>query len=93
MATGIATVASPVGVTTDLIRHEFNGLLATSPEQWICALERLLQDDVLRRKLTANARRTIEDSYSLQIWGPRLVALFDQLCAAPHSLQPAATAA
>lgn len=93
MASGIATVASPVGVTTDLIRHEFNGMLANSPDEWFCALERLLQDDILRRRITENARRTIEDSYSLQLWGPRLVGLFDQLRATPHALRTTAIAA
>jgi hypothetical protein len=43
-------------------------------------LNRLVNDGSFRRKLSLNARRTIEQSYSLQVWGPRLASLFDQLC-------------
>ncbi len=80
MAMGIPTVASPVGITGDVIHHNVNGLLATSIDDWFDSLNRLVNAEDLRRRLGLQARRTIEDSYSLQVWGPRLVSLFDQLC-------------
>jgi glycosyltransferase involved in cell wall biosynthesis len=83
MATGAVTVASPVGMTTELVRDDVNGLLASSSEDWFHALNRLLLDRELRQRLSINARKTIENSYSLDVWGPRMVSLFDQLADRP----------
>jgi glycosyltransferase involved in cell wall biosynthesis len=79
MATGAVAVASPVGVTTDLIKHSYNGLLASSVDEWFQSLSALVEDPELRRRLSLRARRTIEDSYSLQIWASSLVSVFDEL--------------
>jgi glycosyltransferase involved in cell wall biosynthesis len=84
MAAGIPVVASPVGVTPDLIQDGVNGLLAVSVGEWFEALRRLVTDADLRRRLSVGGRRTVEDSYSLQVWGPRFVSLLDQLSAAGH---------
>jgi glycosyltransferase involved in cell wall biosynthesis len=83
MASGIAAVASPVGITTDVIRDGVNGLWAKSADDWFRALNRLVNDENLRRELAINARKTIEDSYSLQVWGPRVVSLLDGLAGIP----------
>jgi glycosyltransferase involved in cell wall biosynthesis len=79
MASGIPAVASPVGTTTDLIRHNQNGLLATTADEWYQTLDLLIRDFELRCRLAAAGRRTIEESYSLQVWGPRMVSMFDDL--------------
>jgi len=79
MASGIPTVASPVGITTEIIRDDVNGLLVKSADDWFRALNRLVNNEDLRKWLSINARSTIEESYSLQVWGPRLVALLDGL--------------
>jgi glycosyltransferase involved in cell wall biosynthesis len=92
MASGIAAVASPVGITAEIIHHEINGLLAESADDWLCALTRLLHDEQLRRRLAGNARRTIEESYSLQVWGPRLASLLDGLAGATVASSAAAEA-
>jgi glycosyltransferase involved in cell wall biosynthesis len=79
MASGISAVASPVGITEDIIRHGINGLLAKSVDDWFQALNNLVNDDDLRGRLSGNARGTIEESYSLQVWGPRLASLLNSL--------------
>ncbi|HZP63020.1 MAG TPA: glycosyltransferase family 4 protein [Terriglobales bacterium] len=79
MAAGVVPVASPVGMTTELIQDSVNGLLATSVDEWVAALDVLLRDEGLRARLATAARRTIEESYSLQVWGPRFVSLIDSL--------------
>lgn len=71
MAVGLPTVASPVGMTTELIEDNVNGLLAETPQQWFLALQRLAEDAQLRERLSRAARKTIEERYSLQVWGPR----------------------
>jgi hypothetical protein len=57
-----------------------NGLLASSTEEWFQALNLLINSPSLRDRLSAEARHTIERSYSLQVWGPRMASLFDSLC-------------
>ncbi len=76
MALGRPAVASPVGMTTELIQHGENGFLADSSEEWFQALNRLVNDAALRRRMSVAARQTIEDGYSLQVWAPRFVSLF-----------------
>jgi hypothetical protein len=68
-----------VGITTDVIQHNVTGLLANSSIEWFHSLDRLITDTALRERLASAARRKVEESYSLHVWGPRLVALFDQL--------------
>jgi glycosyltransferase involved in cell wall biosynthesis len=79
MASGVPVVASPVGITPDLIQHDVNGLLASSPEDWFHELERLICDQNLRARIALAGRKTIEESYSLEKWAPRFESLFDQL--------------
>ena len=51
MAGGIPCVASPVGVNQSIIRNGENGFLASSEDEWIEALKKLLTDKGLREKL------------------------------------------
>jgi glycosyltransferase involved in cell wall biosynthesis len=93
MASGVATVASPVGVTRDLIQNNVNGFLAASEGEWFSALDRLVSDVVLRERVAREARTTVKDSYSLEVWGPRMAALFNQLGEAPGILERESIAA
>lgn len=90
MASGIATVASPVGVTNDLISHNVNGLLASSTEEWFNALNLLVNDGDMRSRLSCSGRRTVEEGYSLQTWGPVMVSLLEERCGlqAPRECVP-----
>lgn len=88
MAMGIPTVASPVGITSDLIQDSVNGLLASSTAEWFESLNRLLHDEQLRRQIGIEARRTIEREYSLQVWGPRFVSLIEQIHARVNRVKP-----
>ena len=66
MAAGRAIVSSDQGGMPELIRDGENGLLARSgdPGSYVASLERLIEDKVLREKLGAAARRTIEDAFT-----------------------------
>ena len=65
MAMGIPTVCSAVGANCDVIQHGENGLLALTSEQWINALQSLIDDADLRSRLGAMGRRTVEEKYSM----------------------------
>ena len=64
MAFGLPCVATRVGTTPRIIRHGENGLLVTSDAEWLEALERLLDDPALRRRLGEQARRDAVEHYS-----------------------------
>jgi len=80
MAAGVPTIASPVGATLELIQHGENGFLAQSPNAWLRQLCELVNNLELRRRLSMRARRTVEERFSLQVWGPRFVSLIQTLC-------------
>jgi glycosyltransferase involved in cell wall biosynthesis len=67
MATGRPVVVSPVGVNTDIIQHRENGLLASSADEFVAALLELATSPDLRKRIGANARRTIERKYSAEV--------------------------
>lgn len=66
MAAGRAIVSSDQGGMPELICHGKNGLLARSgdPASYVACLERLIEDRLLRDRLGAAARRTIEASHT-----------------------------
>ncbi len=80
MAMGIPPVCSPVGVNTEIIRDGENGFLASSPAQWIEKIRLLLENSELRRKMGQEARRTVEEKYSVQSQFPVLKRTLERVC-------------
>ena len=64
MAFALPTVATDVGTTPRIIRDGENGLLVRTNEEWLEALERLVRDPDLRRRLGEAARRDAVEKYS-----------------------------
>jgi glycosyltransferase involved in cell wall biosynthesis len=58
-AVGVPTVASPAWAFRQAIRHGENGLLATTREEWVEALDALVRDGGLRRRLGNAARNDV----------------------------------
>ena len=50
MSVGLPLVSSPVGVTTDIIEDGVNGFLATTVDEWVDKLARLVESADLRRE-------------------------------------------
>jgi glycosyltransferase involved in cell wall biosynthesis len=73
MGLGIPCVASPVGVNRELISDGHNGFLASTREEWLQKLTRLLDDAELRRTFSVAGRKTIEERYSAAVWAPRVL--------------------
>jgi len=79
MACGVPVVASPVGVNGEIIQDGKNGFLARDEKEWVEKLSLLLRDEELRRQIGRAGRKTVEERYSLRLWGPRLAGLYRQL--------------
>jgi hypothetical protein len=84
MACGLPIVASPVGVNRQIVEHGVNGFLAQTPREWEEALESLLADPLLRKRMGAAGREKVERLYSIQVTGPRLVSLLKAAANAHH---------
>jgi glycosyltransferase involved in cell wall biosynthesis len=79
MALGIPTICSPVGVNTKIIQDDENGLLATTEDQWIEKLTRLLHSPSLRARLGKAGRATVAAEYSMSMHAPRVHQIFESV--------------
>jgi glycosyltransferase involved in cell wall biosynthesis len=74
MACGVPVVAAAVGVNRTIVQDGTNGFLASTEDEWVEKLSRLLSDAALRRRLAVAGRRTVEEGYSLRVNAPTLAA-------------------
>jgi glycosyltransferase involved in cell wall biosynthesis/SAM-dependent methyltransferase len=77
------TVASPTGPFRRAIQHGKTGYLAARPEDWLLYLQRLVDDESLRRRMGRSAYRA-----ALGVFGPAsksvgLGAIFEQIKGGP----------
>lgn len=77
MAAGLPVVANAIGIHRHLIDHGRTGFLADTPAEWRRATGALAADPGLRRTMGRAARLRLERHWSVQAWGPRLVAILD----------------
>ena len=81
MAVGAVAVCSPVGMNRDLIRHGENGMLASSPQEWVACLGALLSDRDLRERLGRGGRKTVEEGFSARRSAERFAGVVRELVA------------
>lgn len=79
MALEIATIMSPVGVNTEIIQDGENGFLADSTDEWVDKISRLVEDEVMRKKLGAAGRQTVVDKYSVYSQRENYLKYFNEL--------------
>ena len=79
MACGVPVVASPVGVNRIIVDDGINGFLVSSAREWEEAILILLNNPTLAHEMGQAGRKKIQDEYSLDVWGPRVVKLFQSL--------------
>jgi glycosyltransferase involved in cell wall biosynthesis len=81
MALGMPTIMSPVGVNTEIIQDGVNGYLAADTDEWVRKLAALVEDADLRARMGREARRTVEERYSVMAWRDRYLTIFKTLIA------------
>jgi glycosyltransferase involved in cell wall biosynthesis len=81
MAMRLACVATAVGGNPEAIRHQENGLLTEvgRPDELSKHFMTLLADPALRSRLGSAARRTVEQSFSIEATLNRVVNLYESL--------------
>ena len=65
MACEIPTIMSPVGVNTQIIEHGANGFLASTTQEWVDCISKLIESPELREKMGKAARQTVVEKYSV----------------------------
>lgn len=65
MSCGVPAVCEAFGTNREVIRDGENGILAGTPEQWLAALESLIDDVELRQRIGIAGRNSVEKHYSM----------------------------
>jgi glycosyltransferase involved in cell wall biosynthesis len=78
-ALGIPSVASPIGVNSEIISSGNNGFLAKTDKEWLLTLLNLINNNDLRKTLGINARKNIVKKYSINKVIPELINIFDKV--------------
>lgn len=78
LSLGIPAVVSPVGANLEVVDNGVNGFVADSENEWITAIEKLINDKELRKKMGEAGRKKIVDKYSVQSSYKLFISLFNQ---------------
>ncbi|MFO0976563.1 MAG: glycosyltransferase [Planctomycetaceae bacterium] len=66
LAVAVPGIAAPVGVNSEILDGNQNGIAAQTTEEWVSALRTLLQSESLRRDMGTRGRQTVTERYSIQ---------------------------
>ncbi len=81
MALEVPTIMSALGVNTEIIQDGENGFLASSEDEWVIKLTRLIDSFELRKKMGAAGRKTVEQKYSHESQKYTYLKCFNELLA------------
>lgn len=79
MAGGVPGVASPVGVNRSIIRDGENGFLASTEDEWIESLRKLLLDTQLRKRIGKAGRDDAVKYYDREVCFKKLLEILNRL--------------
>lgn len=76
MALGIPAIVSPVGANSDIVKEGINGFMCSTAFEWEKKIRLLLLDVTERIRLGDNAKKTIEEKFSVKATQNRFLDLF-----------------
>ena len=79
MAAGLPAIASPQRSYVEAISYLDGGIVATTPEEWTAAIERLAGDVALRTAMGERARRTVVERYATPVVARQYLAVLKEL--------------
>ena len=80
MSQGLIPVAFPVGVAPEIIQDGVNGYLVNSEKEMIEKIQFILDDDVLRKKLSTKALETSKQ-FNSKSMTDKLIAIYKEIVA------------
>ena len=66
LAVGVPGIAAPVGVNSEILDNNQNGMAAQTTEEWLTALRLLSTNPQIRQQMGHRGRKTVEQKYSIQ---------------------------
>ncbi|KAG7241443.1 hypothetical protein INR49_025643 [Caranx melampygus] len=66
MDLGVPVLARDIPGNAAVVRHEFTGLLYSSPQEFVYQSQRLLSDHELRGRVVSNGKRYVDEHHSLK---------------------------
>ncbi|MFM7058924.1 MAG: glycosyltransferase family 4 protein [Planctomycetota bacterium] len=66
LAVGVPGIAAPVGVNSEILDNNQNGIAAQTTEEWLAALRLLTSRADIRHQMGRRGRQTVERKYSIQ---------------------------
>jgi len=76
MSIGIPSIASPVGINTELIQDGVNGFLASIIDEWLEKLSLLVMEPMLRKELGIRGWKTAQQ-YTIEAQFPSIKAILE----------------
>ena len=76
---GIPVVCTPVGVNREIVQDGVNGFWAENEGEWKDRLGRLIQNENLRREMGLKGRQVVEQEYSMEVNGPRILEIMNRV--------------
>ncbi|OGN25621.1 MAG: hypothetical protein A3B12_00510 [Candidatus Yanofskybacteria bacterium RIFCSPLOWO2_01_FULL_44_88] len=78
MAMGVPVIGTPVGGILDLIKNQETGLLCEvgNPKDIAAKIQTILNDDILKQRLIANAKQHVANNYDWDLIASRFRELF-----------------
>ncbi|MBC7451885.1 MAG: glycosyltransferase family 4 protein [Cytophagales bacterium] len=64
-ALGIPTVATGIGANLRIMEHDVSGILVITKEEWFNALQRLMDEPALRKRIGEKGRLNVLNNYSV----------------------------
>lgn len=81
MALGAVAVVSPVGINREIVREGHTGFLAGNEEEWFAVLDRLIRRPEDWAGVQTEARRLVEERFSVEKHALRWNRLFEEAAA------------
>ena len=66
MACGLPVIATPIGINRDIVHHGVNGYLASSEDEWVDYLGKLVTNAKTRQEMGKNGYALVQQSYTLE---------------------------
>lgn len=79
LAVGLPVVAQKMGSNSEVIKDGVNGFVVETEAEWFDRIALLIENSSLRREMSANARQTVLENYSVRAQMPRVAQIFDRV--------------